>query len=259
VSEPGERLPTELRPEAEPLPQPSWRPWGAGWTLGLTLAVLACYFAGQFLLSAIIGVVAAIGLGVSDVSGWVEAHVGFLVAITTGVTAPLFALLVVLLARARGSIRGYLGLRWARWKPALGWAIVIAAFLCAFDLLGAWLGRPPIPDFMRNVYQTGEPLWVLWIALVIMAPLFEELLFRGFLIPGLEQRWGAVVAVLLSGGIFAVIHLQYDWFDVCAVFGLGAFLGAARVTTRSTLLPMVLHAGVNLVATVQAHWLLGGG
>lgn len=272
--EPGTQEPEPLEgtapaanpePFLEPVEAPvaetrGWQPWSVGWSLGLTALVLLADFAAQFVVAIIAGVAAMLMTG-GETTGldWLEAHLGFLTGLSLVVTTPFFALLVALLARSRGSVREYLGLRWAGWKPTLGWAAAVAAFLLGFDLLGYALGRPPIPDFMREVYTTGEPLWVLWIALVVMAPLFEELLFRGFLIPGLERRWGGWAAVLISSGIFAGIHLQYDWFDMSAVLGLGLMFGALRVQTGSTWLAMLLHAAVNLAATVQAHWVVSAG
>lgn len=243
-------------------PGVSWRPWSVGASVGFTLAGIALYFLAQAAVVLLVFIAAAI----LEAVGWsgtpsadlVATRQGFLVALSVILTAPAFSAGVVLLARMRGPVRDYLALRWTGWKQVTGWALAVAAFLYAFDSLGAWLGRPPVPDFMLDVYTTAGPRIWLWVALVLMAPLFEELLFRGFLIPGLESRWGGRAAVGISGLLFAVIHFQYDLFDMTGVLGLGLLFGAARVTSGSTLLPMVLHAGVNLAATVQAHWLVGG-
>ena len=82
-------------------------------------------------------------------------------------------------------------------------------------------------------------------AFVVVAPLTEELLFRGVLLPGLEPRYGPGVALVLSSLLFAVIH--FDW-SACA-YGLvaGLLLGALRIRSGSLWPCLALHAGVNVV------------
>jgi membrane protease YdiL (CAAX protease family) len=244
-----------------------WRPWPAWPSLGFAAVLMVLYQVAQAVVALATVVILAVleptgGLSWASIQELFFSRRGFLLAVSVIVTAPVFSVAVVALARLRGPVREYLALRWAPgwtgWRRVAGWGLAVAAFLYAFDSLGTWLGRPPVPDFMRDVYTTAEPRVLLWVALVLAAPLFEELLFRGFLLPGLASSWGAPVAVAVSSLLFAASHFQYDPFDMTAVLGLGLLLGAARVTTRSTLLPMVLHAGVNLAVTVQTHRLVGG-
>lgn len=238
----------------------SWRPWGPLASLGLTLALVAFHL--LFPL-AVFTVFAAVEMARASEPRPIQEllfdHQGLLVAVSMLVTVPLLSVAVMGLARRRGPMSEYLGLRWAGKRAALGWALGFAVFLYLFDTLGTWLGRPPVPDFMVDFYGSGEPRVLLYLALVVLAPAFEELLFRGFLIPGLEHsRLGTWGAVVVSGLLFAAIHLQYDLFDQGGVLGLGLMLGAVRVTTESTLLALALHAGVNLVAMLQVHALVGG-
>jgi len=257
---PSDRAPGDAAPESAP--GPSWRPWHAWASLGLTLVLMAFYFVAQAIVAVAAGVAAAIaesgGASPPSPNELFFSRQGLLLAVSVLLTAPPFSLGVAVLAHLRGPIRQYLALRWTGWKQVTGWMLGVAVFLYAFDSLGAWLGRPPVPDFMVDVYTTADPRVLLWVALVLFAPLFEELMFRGFLIPGLDTSWGRPAAVAVSSLVFAAIHFQYDLFDMAGVLGLGLLFGTARVTTGSTLLPMVLHAGVNLAATVQTHWLVGG-
>jgi len=238
----------------------SWRPWGPLASLGLTLALLAFHLLFPLVVFAVFAAVEmGRASGPRSVQELLFDHQGFLVAISMLLTVPLLCLVVMRLARRRGPLSEYLGLRWAGGRAALAWALGFAVFLYLFDALGSWLGRPPVPDFMVDFYTSGEPLVLLYLALVVLAPAFEELLFRGFLIPGLaHSRLGAWGAVVVSGLLFAAIHLQYDLFDQGGVLGLGLMLGAVRVTTGSTVLALALHAGVNLVAMLQVQALVGG-
>lgn len=251
----GERA-SEPAPET---PLASWRPWGVFASLGLTACILVLYLMVQIVLVlafALPGIIQSFDPPSLEQSF----GDGTLLALSMLIANPVFALLVVLLARARTRmVRAYLGWFWAGWKPMLGWTAAVAGFLVCFDLLGSRLGRPPVPEVMLDLYRSAEPRALIWIVLVVMAPLFEELLFRGFLIPGLLDRMGAPSAVLTSSLIFALIHVQYDLFDMGMVLVLGAMFGIARVATGSTLLPMALHAAVNLASAVQMEWLARGG
>jgi len=98
-----------------------------------------------------------------------------------------------------------------------------------------------------------------WLALLavtalVLAPLAEELLFRGVLYRSLRERWGARVALVGSAGAFALFHLEPVQLIVAAIAGLA--LGWLR--QRGGLLwPCVLaHAAHNLVWLVGA--LVGG-
>jgi len=103
-----------------------------------------------------------------------------------------------------------------------------------------------------RVYQTaGFPL-LLWLAVVVAAPLAEETLFRGFLFKGiLHSRLGGAGAVVLTALIWAVIHQQYDLYGVATVFAAGLLLGYARLSTNSIYAGLLMHALMNLIATIE--------
>jgi membrane protease YdiL (CAAX protease family) len=58
---------------------------------------------------------------------------------------------------------------------------------------------------------------------------------------------------LIASSWWAAIHLQYDMFQIGILLAFGLFLGAARAKTESTLVPIAIHALMNLIATVEAH------
>lgn len=81
------------------------------------------------------------------------------------------------------------------------------------------------------------------IALVMVAPLTEELLFRGWLLHDLKRQYGAPAALLWSSACFGLVHLEASAI-VYATLG-GILLGAVALRTRSTLGSIAMHAGVN--------------
>jgi membrane protease YdiL (CAAX protease family) len=125
-------------------------------------------------------------------------------------------------------------------------------FAIAWDGLTYLLDRPIIPEFMLRAYETAYFVPLLWLAIVIAAPLAEELFFRGFLFESVRYtRLGVTGAVVITSLLWAVIHLQYGPYEITTVFILGLILGVARLITGSIYTPIVMHGLVNLVATVE--------
>jgi membrane protease YdiL (CAAX protease family) len=105
---------------------------------------------------------------------------------------------------------------------------------------------------MTKAYATAGSMPLFWLAIVVAAPFLEELFFRGFMIEGLRLSWlGPVGAVLITSGLWAMIHIQYGPFEIVGIFVNGLLLGAAMLKTRSLWVPFSMHALVNLIATVE--------
>jgi membrane protease YdiL (CAAX protease family) len=152
-----------------------------------------------------------------------------------------------------GSLGEHLGLRRPEAGSAVRWLLVLAAFIAAMDGTNWVLGRNIVPTFMREAYLTAGWLPLLWFALVIAAPVTEELLFRGLLFGGLAPSvLGVLGAAIVTSLVWAAIHIQYDLFEMGTIFLAGLLLAAARHSTRSVVLCIILHSAMNLVATVEA-------
>ena len=108
----------------------------------------------------------------------------------------------------------------------------------------------PLPDWLKEIFETlvGGPLWGALLAVVIVAPLTEELLFRGVILRGLLLHYSAPKAVIASSLMFGLVHLN-PWQAVGAVM-LGALFGWWYVRTRSLTLCIFGHAFNNLVAVL---------
>jgi membrane protease YdiL (CAAX protease family) len=99
-----------------------------------------------------------------------------------------------------------------------------------------------------------QPVWLGFALLVVLAPLSEELLFRGFLYGGLAQsRIGPVGAILVTSGIWTVIHVQYTWLIMTQVFIYGVVFGVVRWRSGSLWPPMITHGLVNLLAGIYFY------
>jgi len=82
------------------------------------------------------------------------------------------------------------------------------------------------------------------IALVVIAPVTEELLFRGLILRGVASRHGELAGLLLSSMLFGAMHHGTSMFPALLA---GLLLGMVALSTGSTLASMLLHAAVNAV------------
>ncbi|MCJ7675274.1 MAG: CPBP family intramembrane metalloprotease [Sedimentisphaerales bacterium] len=125
-------------------------------------------------------------------------------------------------------------------------------FVICHDTLIFLLGRPIVPDFMLAAYRTAYSLPLLWLALMVMAPLAEEIFFRGFLFKGIESsKLGPAGAIIITALAWSVMHLQYDIYGIAGLFAGGLLLGLARLRSNSIYPPIVMHALQNLIATIE--------
>ena len=83
---------------------------------------------------------------------------------------------------------------------------------------------------------------------VILAPIFEELIFRGVLLGNIRRRWGSLRAVFFSSLIFGAIHLIPQ--QVVNAFLVGIIIGGIYVMTDSILAVITLHAVNNALSYV---------
>jgi membrane protease YdiL (CAAX protease family) len=92
------------------------------------------------------------------------------------------------------------------------------------------------------------------VAVVLVAPVAEELLFRGILLRSLLRRLEVGPALLISALVFALVHVVGDigtGYYVPAYLFLGLVSGFEAVRTRSLSHSIYLHMGFNLVAAIQ--------
>jgi membrane protease YdiL (CAAX protease family) len=89
---------------------------------------------------------------------------------------------------------------------------------------------------------------LLLVAVLGLAPVFEELLYRERLLLALRTRTGALLAVTISSLLFALPHLE-PW-SVLTTSLVGLALGALMLASGSVALCIGLHAGLNLAAIV---------
>jgi membrane protease YdiL (CAAX protease family) len=136
-----------------------------------------------------------------------------------------------------GTVGRLLGLAVAGWGMTPGIAIVCTA-------LGDALGLSAEP------LRTTPPSPPERIATLLLAPAFEEHLYRGRLLPALSSRHGSVPACLVSSVCFALPHIEPRAVLCAALAGL--VLGARWHRTRRTSDCVAVHVGMNAAALAAA-------
>ncbi len=94
---------------------------------------------------------------------------------------------------------------------------------------------------------TREAGWFL--AVSFSAGVWEEVLFRGFLLWYFDS-FGTAVAVLLSSVLFGAAHLYQGWRGALKVSGVGVFLAVAFVLTDTLWVPILLHVVIDVQASM---------
>lgn len=161
-------------------------------------------------------------------------------------------MLGVIKLKKGANIQHYLGLNLVDVKTMRFWFLAFIVMMLFSELLTYLLGKPLVPEFVTSIYTSTDSVWLLWIAIVIAAPIFEELFFRGFIITGLSKTFmGPLGAIVLSSLTWAAIHIQYELYLIVTIFVFGLALGFVRLKTNSVLLTIALHAFMNLMSMIE--------
>jgi len=233
--------------EPPPLTTVTWSLWAASGLVALMVVL-------------IVGAGAVIAAGTA-----VGLPEDMLTAITAGLLSMSYGTVILvawLLTRASGS----------RFWPAVGARAVPVATLVVSALTGAVIGRVLAglwgglitaldieisgADVDPTQLFSPGPLGVVFTVLiaVILAPVAEEIVFRGVLLSALERHWGSGIAVGVSSGVFALMHVSP--FAIVPIFLFAIVLGVLFLRTRSLTVCIAAHVlfnGVGLALVYAAR------
>jgi membrane protease YdiL (CAAX protease family) len=163
-----------------------------------------------------------------------------------------FALKLVLGSRYGRPVFRSLG--WRRSNFSLGVAAGGGALLgFSLSLLGVALRTPKVKSPFENLGSTPLSFILLAVMAVILAPIFEELFFRGFLQPLLSRTFGAIAGILITAVLFGGLHApEYSWawqYAFCVSLA-GVVFGYLRYRTNSIIPCTVMHGCFNALSVV---------
>jgi len=179
----------------------------------------------------------------------------------TGMGSALFLIpLLVLILKLQGSsINSFFPLKVIDPKHFMLWIVVATAWMYGQDYLMELFNIVKIPEAMLNItYPSEFSKWLLIFGVGVMAPILEEVIFRGFLLKEFSFTFlGTTGAIFLTSAIWALIHSQYDWVYLLIIFVTGLLFGYARVKSETLLVPIVLHILFNVSAAIELYQLKG--
>lgn len=118
-------------------------------------------------------------------------------------------------------------------------------------IIGAIKGSPIVNPVEELVLSMDLPF--LFLVTVVLAPIFEELFFRKYMIDRLLV-YGEFVAIVISGFMFGLFHGNLSQFPYA--FAIGAFFGFIYVRTGKLIYSVLLHAFINFMGSIVSVVLL---
>ena len=235
------------------------QPWPAMEGPALSLIDLVLLVAGGFVVISAVGVpLVALPL-VASVTAGLESPRREAVTVVINYSVMALPSLLILwrqlnaLPRDQAPQGGWLQWRLRPWPGAIssavaGWLMVTPVVVVTGWLLVRLVGDPGGSNpLLELVLGSKDPLALFllgWTA-VVLAPLFEETIFRGALLPVLAKRWGTAGGVVLSALLFALAHISIGELAPLTVLGVG--LALLRVSTGRLLPSVLMHALWNAI------------
>ena len=240
---------TQPPPERPEMPegaerQPVWPPW----------------FAWVGFLVAITGVLVLVGT-IAAIVGADGDSPGFVVIATLAQGAVFVATAVWFAGRVAKPKAWHFGLRSTRFWPALGWAALgVFSFYLRERASTPALVQPDVEQDVVESLGGDQGTFGLVIAglmVIAVAPVVEEIFFRGFFYRALRSRFSIVVAALMDGLLFGVIHFNFEGADgllILPPLALLGFIFCLVYEKTGSLYPVIgMHAFNNSLAyAVQA-------
>lgn len=249
----GDSLPIESVASAGPLHEnPPWTGWDVLQIAILTIVsifvfLIACTFAAQKLFFRNLEFVEVARFPLITVFAQLLAYLLVL------------AFMASILKRAPGMpFWSAISWNWPRnWHRYLLAGVVLSFVLQAVAHVLPMPKELPIDRF----FQTTAEAWALSIFGMTLAPLLEELFFRGFLFPVLARRLGMFAAIALTAASFGLLHapqLARAWGPVLVVFLVGLVLTITRAVTKSVAAGVLIHIAYNGTISVLIFIASGG-
>jgi membrane protease YdiL (CAAX protease family) len=161
------------------------------------------------------------------------------------------AFIAILLVIDRIEVEDELALK----KPSSGgwkWYIIPFTVLSAF-LRTSYCSNPLVTNMPLRLVTPEAMLIgniIVFFSVVVIAPITEELIFRGYMYDIFRRSFGAYIAVGVTALLFALAHMPQlgcEPYAFLAIFALGIIFGLARQKTDSILPPIIFHGIYNFV------------
>lgn len=118
----------------------------------------------------------------------------------------------------------------------LGWSLLAGiSGIGLLFLLSPWLSF--LPDWMNNTFNVLQSGWLGILCIAVLGPILEEMLFRGAITEALLRKYSPVKAIVISGLVFGIFHVNPAQVVTACFFG---FLLAWVYYKSQSLIPCIL-------------------
>jgi CAAX protease family protein len=230
--------------------------WGAWATLGFSVLIYVIIIILNIIIILYFLFSTSYSLDITVITNLINRFItdGQILAFTTFVNAFAGILLVYLIIKLRKghNFKEYIGFNTFKWKTFLYLILILIFYLWFFNIASIIYNNTVTTEFVVDIYKSNVSWYTVTFVIVIVAPVFEEIIFRGFIFEGiLNSKLGKIGAVLITSIIWAVIHIQYDIFGISSIFVLGIILGMTKLKTNSIIYCIGGHIFINLLASLE--------
>ncbi|HYR86291.1 MAG TPA: CPBP family intramembrane glutamic endopeptidase [Terriglobia bacterium] len=124
----------------------------------------------------------------------------------------------------------------------------VGAMLAISVLVVSSFFPPSSPPPLEQLLSSTSAMYVFAVFGICVAPLFEEVIFRGFLFKVLSDMGGPVVAMATTASLFAFLHvfqLWGSWAGIALIFVVGCILAFIRYRSNSLIPSFIVHTSYN--------------
>jgi membrane protease YdiL (CAAX protease family) len=238
-------------------PAPIAPPESAGRMIAIALGCIVLAFLGAFVGGLVMGLVVvafrgfaqAAQLCLGGVCGRAQASTSSMLFIQAGALGT--ASVLFFSARARATTIGFGDRREGLGNvPVERLSVILAlgAVIAAYAVLVSVASHRARPDQVSLMLSVSGWLTVTFLAIVVVvAPVAEELFFRGWLWVGLRGHWSAVPTAVLTGLLWDAIHIEGGIVRPLLLLPVALILSTARHFGESVRAPIALHALYNII------------
>lgn len=162
-------------------------------------------------------------------------------------------LLPPIIWRRRMTIADYLGIDRPGRQQLVVAAILAMAIALVSNVARVASGDTLVPDTTLQIHASVGFVPLLWLMALVVAPVVDEIVFRGFLLAPQGSRIAQVAGLTLSSCIWADMQGNEDWIGFVTNVGAGLVLGTVRLRTGSTTLAIWMHFMLSVISLTRVY------
>lgn len=232
--------------------------WGP--VVGVVYSLGVAFIGGSIFSALLVSfLLSAFGISKYSIDSWSSSAVGALLySVATAVIA--IGIIAFYIAKSKGNWRS-IGVIPPRWKH-VGLAVIAVMIYLMLYVVIITVVKMLVPainldqqqDLGVTAPQNLTEILLVFVTLVVLPPIVEETIFRGFMYSGLRSKLPFITSALITSVLFALGHLQFGsgapllWVAAIDTFVLSMVMCYVRERTGSIIPTIIMHALKNLIA-----------